>query len=45
MKGIKIIGPKQVDVVDWPDPSLSSKEVKVRIKASALYPNLYFLRA
>ncbi|NQT65970.1 MAG: alcohol dehydrogenase catalytic domain-containing protein [Actinobacteria bacterium] len=36
MKGIKIIGPKQVDVVDWPDPSLSSKEVKVRIKASAL---------
>lgn len=36
MKGIKIIGPRQVDVVEWPDPVVGPNEVRVRIKASAL---------
>jgi threonine dehydrogenase-like Zn-dependent dehydrogenase len=36
MKGIKVVGPKQVEVVDWPDEAVGAHEVRVRIRAAAL---------
>src|SRR4051812_41051126 len=36
MLGVKVVGPRQVDVVEWDDPSIGPNEVRVRIKAAAL---------
>jgi threonine dehydrogenase-like Zn-dependent dehydrogenase len=36
MKGVKVVGPKQVEVVDWEEQVVQPHEVKVRIKAAAL---------
>jgi propanol-preferring alcohol dehydrogenase len=36
MKGIKITGPRKVEVIEWDDVKVKPDEVKIRIKASAL---------
>jgi propanol-preferring alcohol dehydrogenase len=36
MRGVKVVGPKQIEVVDWPDEELGSHDVSVAVKSSAL---------